>query len=263
MRRERTAAGPVTQHQSAPLFQAVNVAKRYGAVTALRGVTMEVFPGEIVGLVGDNGAGKSTLMKILSGTVIPDEGEIFLDGVQVEFRSPRDARDQGVEMVYQDLALCDLLDVASNFFLGREPKRFRFLEIAKMHRETARWLMSIGIALPSTRLPIKALSGGQRQGVAIGRALMFGPRMLILDEPTAALGVREAAEVLSVIRRISTTGVGVVLVSHRLNDIMDVCTRVVVLYEGLKVADTEMEGLSVEDIVKLIVGNRAGAAKSL
>jgi simple sugar transport system ATP-binding protein len=245
-----------------PLFHAADVAKRYGAVTALRGVSLEIFPGEVVGLVGDNGAGKSSLMKILSGTVIPDEGEIFLDGRRVDFRSPRDARDQGIEMVYQDLALCDLLDVASNFFLGREPKRFRFLQVARMHRETSEWLKGIDIQLPSTRLPIKALSGGQRQGVAIGRALMFKPRMLILDEPTAALGVREAAQVLNVIRRISATGVAVVLVSHRLSDILDVCTRVVVLYEGLKVADVGMEGLTVEDIVKLIVGNRVEAARA-
>lgn len=246
----------MTSNLPAPLVEMRDIFKSFGAVVALEGVHLQVYSGEVVGLVGDNGAGKSTLMKILSGALTPDEGELLINGESVNFKSPRDARTQGIEMVYQDLALCDDLDVASNFFLGREPGSFGFLKLNLMHNKAREELNNLGIRIQSTDIPIRSISGGQRQAVAIGRAFSFNPQVLILDEPTAALGVHEVEVVLHLIKEIRNKGVGVILISHRLQDIMDVCDRVIVLYEGRNESDLNVKEISIEDLVAHIVGRK-------
>lgn len=232
------------------------ITKSFGAVVALRGVDLVVAPGEVVGIVGDNGAGKSTLMKIISGAIEPDRGEMFIRGEPVQLSGPWDSRRRGIEMVYQDLALCDDLDVANNFFLGREPKRFGLLKGRKMHEEARRDLQSLGISIHSTATPIRALSGGQRQAVAIGRAVSFEPKLLILDEPTAALGVKEAGLVLSLIKQVSSREVGIILISHRLQDVLEVCDRVVLIANGRNSKELDVKKTSMEDLVGNIVGVR-------
>ncbi|HYZ74416.1 MAG TPA: ATP-binding cassette domain-containing protein [Chthoniobacterales bacterium] len=241
-----------------PLIRLENISKRFGAIQSLKEVNFTLAPGEVVGLVGDNGAGKSTLSKIISGAVIPDEGQIFVQGEQVHFRSPADARARRIEMVYQDLSLCNTIDVAGNLFLGRE-RRNHFLSIpyldqARMHRDAATMLGDLGIRIPNTRLKVEHLSGGQRQSIAIARAAAFDPLILIMDEPTAALAVSEVDAVLALIKRVSDRGVGVILITHRLQDLFIVCDRIVVMYEGRKVAERQIGETNIEEIVNLIVG---------
>ena len=182
--------------------------KSFGAVRALKGIDFAVRPGEVVGLVGDNGAGKSTLAKILSGALRPDAGDFLIDGVPVNFANVRDARAFGIEMLYQDLALCDDLDIAENFYAGREPTRLGLLRRRWMHTQVAQELAQLGIHLQSTSYPTRALSGGQRQSLAIARAIAYSRRLLILDEPTAALGVRQSKAVLELTGRVKERGVG-------------------------------------------------------
>ncbi len=239
-----------------PRIEVRGISKSYGAITALRSVDLAVHPGEVLGVVGDNGAGKSTLMKILAGSEQPDGGEMLVDGRRAAFPTPRDSRASGIEMIYQDLALCDDLDVASNFFLGREPSRFGMLDLKRMHEEAARELALLGSRIPSTQVDIKALSGGQRQTVAIGRALVFSPRVLIMDEPTAALGVREAAIVIETIRQVKAKGVAVILISHRMQDILDVCDRAVLIAEGTSVAVFSVPEMTTADIAGIILRGR-------
>jgi simple sugar transport system ATP-binding protein len=236
------------------------ISKRYGAIQTLQDVDLVLRRGEVLGLVGDNGAGKSTLSKILSGAVIPDAGTIEIDGVPVQFHSPADARAKHVEMVYQDLSLCDTVDVAGNLFLGREPKRrVFFLDKPRMHAEARRMLDGLGIRIPDTRLKVESLSGGQRQSIAIGRAAAFDPAVLIMDEPTAALAVAEVEAVLDLIRAVSARGVSVILITHRLQDLFIVCDRIMVMYEGRKVAERLIGDTNIEDIVNLIVGRKFAA----
>jgi simple sugar transport system ATP-binding protein len=242
--------------QEGPTSQGVHlrgIAKSFNAVRALKGVDFGVTPGEVVGLVGDNGAGKSTLAKIMAGALNPDEGEIVIDGTPSAFSSVRDARAQGIAMLFQDLALCDDLNVADNFFVGREPTRLGVVRHRWMHARTRENLATLDIRLPSTKVPVRLLSGGQRQSVAIARAVSFSPRVLILDEPTAALGVRQAKATLEIVHRLRANGIGVVLISHRMNDVLMICDRVTVLYEGKVAADLPAEGLTVEEIVRYIV----------
>jgi simple sugar transport system ATP-binding protein len=242
-----------------PRIELSGIRKRFGAVESLRGTDLVLYPGEVLGLVGDNGAGKSTLMKILSGAEIPDAGSIMLEGEAVRFTSPRDARDRQIEMVYQDLSLCDDLDVAGNLFLGREPLRGMFgafLHRRRMHQEAARILQSLGIRIPYTNLPVRNLSGGQRQAIAIGRAVSFHPKVLIMDEPTAALAVQEVASVLSLIKEVARQGVSVILITHRLQDLFEVCDRIMVMYEGRNAADLRTNETSLEEVVRCIVGQR-------
>jgi simple sugar transport system ATP-binding protein len=245
------------------LVEVHGIRKSYGAVTALRSVDLSVYAGEVVGVLGDNGAGKSTLMKILAGSEEPDDGEIRIDGKKTQFRSPRDSRAAGIEMIYQDLALCDDLDVASNFFLGREPHRLGWLDLRRMHREAARGLAMLGSRIQSTQVDIKALSGGQRQTVAIGRALVFNPRLLIMDEPTAALGVRESLVVLDTVRQVKAKGVAVLFISHRMQDVFDVCDRAVLIAEGSSVANFKTEDLTADDIAKIVLRGRPQKEKKL
>ena len=225
----------------------------FNAVRALKGVDFSVRPGEVVGLVGDNGAGKSTLAKIMAGALRPDRGRIVIDGSARSFSNVRDAHGQGITMLFQDLALCDDLNVADNFFVGREPTRFGIVRHRWMHAETRRNLETLDIRLPSTRVPVRLLSGGQRQSVAIARAVSFSPRVLILDEPTAALGVRQAKATLDTIRRLRANRIGIVLISHRMTDVLSICDRVTVLYEGKVAADLSTKDLTVEGIVRYIV----------
>lgn len=232
------------------------VRKRFGMVEALRGVSLRLGEGEVLGIVGDNAAGKSTLMKILSGAVLPDEGRILFEGREVRFTRPRDAQALQIEMVYQDLALCDDLDVAGNLFLGREPTRRRFglLDRRRMHAGARRHLEALGIRIPFTDVPVRNLSGGQRQAVAIARAITFRPRVLIMDEPTAALAVKEVEIVLELIDTVSSRGVRVILVTHRLQDLFRVCDRIMVMYEGQNRADLDARSTSIEEVVRSIVG---------
>ena len=228
----------------------VDIRKSFGMIEALRGVNLRVKPGEVVGLVGANGAGKSTLMKMLSGAEIPDSGRILIDGEPLPLTGPGSSRAHGIEMVYQDLALCNDLDVAANLFLGREPYHplTRRLHHARMHAEALQDLERLHIRVNRTDQNVATLSGGQRQAVAIARAVTFDPKVLILDEPTAALAAREVETVLALIRDISSRGVSVVLITHRLQDLFEVADRFVVLYEGIiwremLPAETDLAGL--------------------
>lgn len=236
------------------------IRKRFGTIEALRGVDLELWPGEALGLVGDNAAGKSTLTKILSGALVPDAGEIVVEGRPKRLTSPADARAMQIEMVYQDLSLCDTIDVAGNVFLGREPTRRllggRLLDKVRMYRDAKRMLDSLDIHIPNMRALVGTLSGGQRQSIAIGRAASFDPKVLIMDEPTSALAVAEVEAVLGLINRVKDRGVSVILITHRLQDLFRVCDRIMVLYEGRKVAERRIEETNLEDLVHLIVGEK-------
>jgi simple sugar transport system ATP-binding protein len=235
------------------------IRKAFSGVIALKGVDLTVNTGEVVALLGDNGAGKSTLLKILSGALSPDAGSIHTGSRVVDSFDPRTAREAGIEMVYQDLSLCDTLDVAQNIYLGRERRRTRIplLDSQRMHRDARDLLTALSIRVPSTRLRVQDLSGGQRQAIAIARAVSFQPRVLILDEPTSALGVREVETVLALIQRIRDAQVGVLFVTHRLQDVFRVTDRIVTLYEGQKVAERLTRETNLEEVVNDIVGAAA------
>jgi simple sugar transport system ATP-binding protein len=243
------------------LVELRDIRKSYGAVQSLRGVDLTLRRGEVLGLVGDNGAGKSTLMKVLAGTVQHDSGDIRVRGELVRFSSPHEAQEKSVGIVYQDLALCDSIDVAGNLFLGREPRRGPFLSTKLMHREAARILSDFHVRVKSTHQKVSELSGGQRQSVAIARAVSFQPDILILDEPTAALAVREVEAVLELITTVAAQGVGVILITHRLQDLFQVCDRITVMYEGQSVEDAPMKGLTIETLVDMITRNNRPTGK--
>lgn len=240
-----------------PLLSARGIVKSFGPIEVLRGVNLTLRAGEVLGLLGDNGAGKSTLMKVLSGAVVPDQGVVHMEGRPAALSSPDEARRRGIEMVYQDLALCDSLSVAENLFLGREPVRriggLPFINHGALHREAASMLEGLKVKVPSVRAKVKYLSGGQRQAIAIGRAVSFEPKVLILDEPTAALAVREVEEVLTLIRRLSGRGTGVILVSHRLQDVMAVTDRIMVMCEGRNVSERLTGETTLAEVIQLIV----------
>ena len=246
---------------TAPVLEVEGIYKHFGAIEALRGVSLSIYPGEVVGLVGDNGAGKSTFVRVLSGAVVPDRGTIKLRQRTVRFASPIDARKQGIETVYQDLALAPHLSVAANLFLGRESVRagflskFGFLHEAKMYQTAHDALSVLRIQIPSLYQPVGELSGGQRQAVAVARAVFWGSAMAILDEPTAALGVEESAMVLDLIRRVRDKGVPVLLVSHTMPHVMDVTDRVVVLRRGEVVATARTRDCSMDEIITWITGS--------
>ncbi|MEM5477361.1 ATP-binding cassette domain-containing protein [Pacificibacter sp. AS14] len=226
----------------------------FGSIEALRGVDLDIAPGECLGLIGDNAAGKSTLTKIISGTYVPDSGTISIDGEQVQFSSPADARDRSIEMVFQDLSLCDHIDVMGNLFLGREMTNYSFLDNSKMRAKAREMLDDLDIRIPKLNAKVAQLSGGQRQAIAIARAASFNPRVLIMDEPTSALAVAEVEAVLRLINRVKARGVSVILITHRLQDLFRVCDKIAVMYEGTKVAERDIKNTSLEDLVKLIVG---------
>jgi simple sugar transport system ATP-binding protein len=236
-----------------PLLELRGIGKRFGAVRALRGIDLALEGGEVVGLMGDNGAGKSTLLEIVAGSHRPSEGELRLAGEAVRFSGPADARARGVEAVHQDLALCPNLSAAANVFLGRERLRRGLLDAPAMRARTAEILAELKSDVsPDAR--VRELSGGQRQAVAIARALLARARLVLLDEPTAAIGVAQVAEVLGLVRRLRERGVGVVLVSHRMQDVFAVADRLVVLRRGEKVADKPAAASSFEEATGLITG---------
>jgi len=235
---------------SVPRVEMRGIRKSFGALDVLQGVDLTVGRGEVVGLVGDNGAGKSTLMKMLAGAAVPDAGEIRVDGTAMTGSGPRAARAAGIEMVYQDLALCNDVDVAGNLFLGREIYRplSRRLDQKRMHAEAAQDLATLHIRIADTHRLVGNMSGGQRQAIAIARAVTFEPKVLVLDEPTAALAAREVEMTLQLIRDVSSRGVSVVLITHRLQDLFEVADRFVVLHEGvthrqLRPSETDLGGL--------------------
>ncbi len=249
---------------SPPLVEMRQIEKRFGAVQAVAGVDLTLEPGEALGLVGDNSAGKSTLMKVLAGALQADAGEIRFRGAPARFGSPADARRRGIEMVYQDFALCDNLDVAQNIFLGRWPMRGRFLvHRAEMQRAAEEMLERLHVDIPSVAIQVSALSGGRRQSVAIARALSFDPEVLILDEPTANLSPGATQEVLRLVAELKTHGVGVIFISHRLQEVFQIGDRVTVLKQGRHVATRRVRDVTEDEILGLIVtGGRTAAAGS-
>ncbi len=230
------------------------VGKRFGAVQALTDVSLHVKAGEVVALVGDNGAGKSTLVKIISGVYQPDGGEIVFDGRPVSVGGPAEAQALGIATVFQDLALCDNLDVVANLFLGQEKSSGSVLNEVEMEQEAWRLLRTLSAKIPSVRIPIASLSGGQRQTVAIARSLVGKPKVVMLDEPTAALGVAQTAEVLNLVERLRETGLGVILISHNMADVQAVADRIVVLRLGRNAADFKVEEATTAQLVAAITG---------
>lgn len=242
------------------LLKLTNIRKSFGAVDVLHGVNLEVTAGEVIGLVGDNGAGKSTLMKTITGMYTADDGEITMNGQSILDLDPGKRRALGIEMIYQDLALAKQQDVASNIFLGREPVK-KFLGVLPgmvdkrtMDKKAQEMIDRLGAHLPSINRPVGSFSGGQQQTVAIARALTFDPKLVIMDEPTAALAVREVQSVLELIRSLKAEGISVILISHRLNDVLGVTDRIVVLRQGVATTNLETKQTTMTEVVSAIVG---------
>jgi len=259
------AVTPSTTH---PFLELRGIRKRFGGVTALRGVHLDVNRGEVVALVGDNGAGKSTLIKTIAGVMRPDSGEFYVDGERALLSSPHAATELGIATVYQDLALCENLDVVANLFLGGELGRrplfgpLRRLREPEMERQARETLAEHGANVPNLRRPVAGLSGGQRQAVAVGRALLWGSKLVILDEPTAALGVKQTGQVLELIRRLADRGQAVLFISHSLPDVFAVAVRIAVLRLGSNAGTFAVSETSASEIVGAMTGGAtlAGAA---
>ena len=243
-----------------PLVEMRNVSKRFGAIVALRQVSLSIGAGEVVGLVGDNAAGKSTLMKILSGVHAPDSGEIRLDGEPRAFASPMDARGAGIEMVYQDFALVPELSVTQNIFLGREllqsGVRSKFVDKPKMRERATHLIERLGLRVPPVETPVRAISGGQQQAVAIARATAFDARLVIMDEPTANLGAAAIGKVRAAIGRMKSHGVAVVIISHRIEDVLETADRAVVLKHGSVVGERRVADTRGDELVHMIVAGQ-------
>ncbi|HVG48919.1 MAG TPA: ATP-binding cassette domain-containing protein [Rubellimicrobium sp.] len=232
----------------------IGIEKHFGGVRAVNGVSLDLYPGEVVGVLGHNGAGKSCLMRILSGAMVPNEGRIRLRGRDVQIASPQDARSHGIETIYQTLALADHLNAPANLFLGRELKtRFGNLDDARMMREATEALRNLNPNFRNLSDPVSRLSGGQRQVIAIARAIYFKVNILVMDEPTAALGPSETAMVGDLIRRLKGQGIGVFLVSHDLHDVFDLCDRIVVMNRGVLVGSHPIGEVSKDDVLSLII----------
>jgi fructose transport system ATP-binding protein len=244
-----------------PVLQARGLVKRFGQVVALDGADFELYPSEITAIIGDNGAGKSTLIKVLSGAFQPDDGEILLDGEHVRFRSPLDARRVGIETVYQELAVAPALDIAENIFLGRELRQgglfgrvLRALDKRTMRREAARHFSELKIGIPSIGQAVENLSGGQRQGVAVARAAAWARRLVIMDEPTAALGVKETRQVLDLILRVRERGLPVILISHDMPHVFELADRIQIMRLGKRVAVVTPQTHSMPEAVAIMTG---------
>jgi fructose transport system ATP-binding protein len=248
-----------------PVLEARGLVKRFGQVTALDGTDFELRQREVLAVIGDNGAGKSTLIKILSGALTPDAGELMLDGVPVSFRSPLDARRHGIETVYQDLAVAPALDVAENLFLGRELRRpsvlgsvLRMLDQPRMQAEARRHLRELGIGVQSPSQAVETLSGGQRQAVAVARSAAFADRVVIMDEPTAALGVKESRMVLDLVRTVRDRGLAVILISHNMPQVYEVADRVHIQRLGRRVAVVAPQTHTMAEAVGIMTGAMTG-----
>lgn len=245
------------------LLRVENLTKRFGGLVAVDNVSMDLHIGEVVGLVGDNGAGKSTLIKMVAGVYQPDGGEIYFDDQRVSFSNPREARDAGIETIYQDLALAENLDVGANIFLGREVKNkylgglIHTLNRRKMQDESAGILSRLEIHIPSLTEQIRNLSGGQRQAVAIARSIYWNAKLMIMDEPTAALGVAEQRKVLMLVRTLRDQGVPVIIISHNMQDVFAVADRIVILRRGLKAGELVAAETTPDEVVSLMVGAEA------
>jgi len=242
-----------------PLLEVRGINKSFGPVQVLRDVAFSVYPGEVTALVGDNGAGKSTLVKCIGGIYSIDAGEYYFDGQPVTIHGPRDAGALGVEIVYQDLALCDNLDIVQNMFLGRERRRGLVLDEVTMEQLAQQTLESLSVrTVRSVRQLVASLSGGQRQTVAIAKAVLWNSKVVILDEPTAALGVQQTANVLELVRRLADTGHAVVLISHNMNDVFAVADRIAALYLGRMAAQVKATDVTHAQVVELITAGRSG-----
>jgi fructose transport system ATP-binding protein len=245
-----------------PILQAIGLVKRYGRVVALDHADFDLQSNEILGVIGDNGAGKSTLIKVLAGAVIPDQGQVLMDGKQVHFRSPIEARDAGIETVYQNLALSPALSIADNLFLGRERRKsgffgnvFRLLDRAAMRREAREHLSKLGLmTIQNINQQVETLSGGQRQGVAVVRATAFGSRVIIMDEPTAALGVKESRRVLELMLEIKRRGLPIILISHNMPHVFEVADRIHIHRLGRRIAVINPRDYSMSDAVAIMTG---------
>jgi simple sugar transport system ATP-binding protein len=237
----------------AKLLQARDISKSYGGVRAVQEVSLEIEPGEVIAIVGDNGAGKSTLTKMLAGAVQPDSGSLLFESHPVLLHSPKEARQLGIEMLQQDLALVADFSASENLFFGRELSLFGFMRSARMLDRTREVLSQLGVTLPDHRSPVRFLSGGQRQAVAIGRVMAWGSKLIILDEPTAALGVQESRQVLEMIGRMRRDGRAIILITHNMDHVVEVSDRVIVMRRGRKVGDLMNHDIKISDIVHLIV----------
>jgi D-xylose transport system ATP-binding protein len=242
-----------------PILEIKGLNQSFGPVHVLHDIDLAVYPGEVTALVGDNGAGKTTLVKVVAGINRPDSGQILFEGKPVTIRDPRAASDLGIEFVYQDLALADNLDITQNMFLGREIRRLGFLSDGEMERKAREVLESLSVrTVSSVRQVVASLSGGQRQTVAIAKSVLWNSKVIFLDEPTAALGVAQTRQVLDLVRRLADQGLGVVLISHNMNDVMEVADRVVALYLGKVAAEVFVKDSSTTQIVELITSGRSG-----
>jgi fructose transport system ATP-binding protein len=256
------AAGSAPTETRTPILRARRLVKTFGRVVGLDGVSLELYPGEVLAVIGDNGAGKSTLIKCLTGAEIPDEGEIFLDEKPVHFKRPQDAHAAGIETVYQNLAVSPALDVAANLFLGREVRKkgilgsvFRVVDQKGMRQKAKDELKELGITtLQDVTVPVENLSGGQRQAVAVARAAAFGSKVVVLDEPTAALGVRESNQVLVLIKNLRDRGIPVILISHNMPQVFDVADRIHIQRLGKRAATITPESHSMTDAVAIMTG---------
>ncbi|HEX9903881.1 MAG TPA: ATP-binding cassette domain-containing protein [Propylenella sp.] len=253
-------AVPAPEQSPRPLLEAIGIYKYFGAITALSNVNFKLERGEVLGVVGDNGAGKSTLMKILSGLYAPSEGQIIFDGAPVRFTSPRDARNIGIEMVYQDLALAGNMPIFENIYLGREPGRrtagMTIVDSRRSREMASEHLDRLKIHVKSVDQNVEELSGGQQQAVAIARATAFDARIVIMDEPTAALAVKEVGKVLDLIKGLKEHGVSVILISHRMDDVFYVCDRVMALFHGSNFADAPISETNRNEVIGWIMGTK-------
>jgi fructose transport system ATP-binding protein len=248
-----------------PILQARGIVKRFGHVTALSGADFDLYANEVAAVIGDNGAGKSTLIKVLSGALLPDEGEIRLDGELVHFRTPLDARRAGIETVYQDLAMAPALDIAQNLFLGRELRRrgplgtvLRMLDKRAMRKPAREALSELKVGVQSLRVPVENLSGGQRQGVAVARAAAWGRHVVIMDEPTAALGVKETGQVIELIKRVRERGLPVILISHDMPHVFELADRIHIMRLGKTVAVVTSKTHTMSEAVAIMTGAAPG-----
>ncbi len=245
-----------------PLVEMRNIHKSFGAVNALVNVNLSIAPGEILGLVGDNSAGKSTLMKILTGAYHRDEGEVLVEGKPTHFRSPHESRDVGIEMIYQDFALCGNLDVGQNIFLGRWPRKGLFVDRKRMYSEASEVLQRLKVDVNSVYQKVESLSGGRQQSVAIARAISFEPKLIILDEPTANLSVMATERLLETMAELKAQGVAQIIISHRLTDIFEVGDRVMVLKRGENVGDRYIKHTGEHEVLEMIVAGTPETAQT-